>query len=500
MLLSSLSAILVALPVATAQVNATNPLIVQTNVGTYQGFYSSPTVRNWLGIRYGRPTNGTRRFKPPQRAAILNSTNVFNASSYSISCVALRSTAGAAYGEDCLSLNIWSPSLNRTNSSSTGSTVMIWIYGGGYYGGSTNNSLYDANTFVQIQSDLLVVTVNYRLSIYGFPAGSGLNPYELNPGLQDQRMAIEWVYNNIRSFGGDPNKITLFGESAGASSIGSYAYTYANDPIARGFIMESGSEFLNSAITVAPNNPGSILAWNSVAASVGCNSSTSASTISCMQQVNITTLSIAVNNYTGSAGNFLPTQDGVHMLNISSYFSASASQQYASVPVLIGTNNNEGTSLVGTYAAGNTALANIITINSFTCPAAEVAESRQNASIPVWQYRYFGTWPNISPPSKNYYAYHGSEIGLVFGNYNTSTSISSSGDVSSAEINTSTVMQAAWVAFAKDPVNGLTNYGWPQYQSSGTSMIQIAFDYYNQSSAVLDAAALPIITFNNSQA
>lgn len=373
---------------------------------------------------------------------------------------------------------------------------MIWIYGGGYFTGSTSSPIYNANNIVQDQDDIVVVSINYRLSVYGFPAGSGSGQYDLNVGLEDQRMAIEWVYNNIRSFGGDPSKITLFGESAGASSIGAYAYTYADDPIARGFIMESGSEFLNYGITVPPNNPGSALAWQSVAAAVGCNSTSQVLTFRCMQNANITALASAVNNYTGSFVDFLPTQDGVHMLNLSSYYMASDLQQFSKVPVLLGTNNNEGTSLVGIYGGGNANLANTITITSFTCPAAEVAESRQNASVPVWQYRYFGTWPNISPLSSMTYAFHGSEIEPVFGTYNLSTAA----NVSKAEVMTSQIMQSAWVAFAKDPINGLTNYGWPSYQSNGSTLIQIASNYYNQSDAVLNSASLPIVTFNNSQA
>lgn len=192
------------------------PLIATTNVGTFEGFYSSPnSVRAWLGIPFAKSTNGTRRFRPPQRADVLPASTVFNASSFGPACPSFGSggNATATTSEDCLSINIWSPSTNRLNSS--GTPVLIWIYGkhsahsqtivtnsvgGGYFAGSSSMSVYNGNNFVRDQSNITVVSFNYRISALGFPAGSGLS--QLNPGFLDQRMAVEWVYNNIRAFGG----------------------------------------------------------------------------------------------------------------------------------------------------------------------------------------------------------------------------------------------------------------------------------------------------------
>ncbi|CCG83695.1 protein of unknown function [Taphrina deformans PYCC 5710] len=443
------------------------------------------------GIRYAKPTNGSLRFRAPQRAAILPSNTTFNASRFSPGCPNLGPSAGPGlpYGDDCLSLNIWSPATNRLNSTE-GASVLVWIYGGGFFAGSSSVPIYNANNFVRDQEDLIVVTINYRLLIYGFPAGSGQSSTQLNAGLQDQRMAIEWVYNNIRNFGGDPSKITLFGESAGASSIGAYAYAYWKDPIARGFILESGSEYLNTAITVPINNNASITGWNTVAQKIGCNSTDSSKVFACMQAANLSVLADAVNNYPAARSVFLPTQDGVLLQNASTYTALAQAGQFAQVPVLIGTNNNEGTILTTIYAGGLSNLADIIT-QGFTCSAANVAMQRRNASVPIWQYRYFGTFPPSTPINSTLGAYHGSEMAVVFGTYTNG---------SRAENMTSKVMQDAWTAFAKDPTTGLTEYGWPQYESNGTTLIQLASNYFNQSQAVLDAGALPVVTFNNSQA
>ena len=190
-------------------------LLVRSNAGTYQGQYSSPTVRNWLGIRYGKPTSGSRRFRPAERAEINETT--FNATQYSPSCPQNRGSSftgfnaisylgNATDGEDCLSLNIWS-------GNGTGKAVMVWLYGGAFAFGTSNTPFYDGNNFARDQN-VTLVTINYRTTIFGFPSGAPVSLFERNLGLSDQRLAVEWVYNNIREFGGDPEKITLFGESA----------------------------------------------------------------------------------------------------------------------------------------------------------------------------------------------------------------------------------------------------------------------------------------------
>lgn len=479
-----------------------NSYLVDTNAGTFQGQQaaSGPTVREWLGIRYGSPTNGSLRFRPPRRAAVLPQGQTFNATSYSPSCPQNRGLSfqgfdvitplgNATDGEDCLSLNIWSPSSDRLNSTS-GAAVMLWIYGGAFSFGTSNTAGYSGANIVRDNDGVIVVSINYRTNIFGFPAGSpALSAFDSNLGLKDQRLAIEWVYNNIRNFGGDPEKITLFGESAGASSIGAYAYTYAYDPIVKGLIMQSGSEYLMASEAVA-NTTVSQIGWNFVASQVGCPANSTAGTavdlatgvkqLECLQKVDFTKIQQVVSNYTLSTTAFAPVPDNVSVFNAADYSTLSSAGQYAPIPVLIGSNDNEGTILTGLIPG---IAADLITKYGFTCPAAAVATARQNTSVPSWQYRYLGEWPGLNPyPALG--VYHSSEIALVFGTYNLSTAAAPTTE----EIAFSRQMQRGWVAFAKDPQHGLTNYGWPRYQANGTTLIQLAKNN------------MSMTTFNNSQA
>ncbi len=116
--------------------------------------------------------------------------------------------------EDCLSLNVWAP-----RPGGEPRPVMVWIHGGAYCVGASSQSVYDGTHLAEV-GDLVVVTVNYRLGVFGFIDLSTLGEgFESNVGLRDQIAALEWVRDNIAAFGGDPGNVTVFGESSGAASI-----------------------------------------------------------------------------------------------------------------------------------------------------------------------------------------------------------------------------------------------------------------------------------------
>ncbi|ORY77739.1 Alpha/Beta hydrolase protein [Protomyces lactucae-debilis] len=471
--------LLTALAAVAAQANSSDPLVVSTNVGTFRGFNTTASVRTWLGIRFGAPANGTLRFRPPRRAQAIPKGTVFNATKYSPSCPELGGQNGSdlggprrEYGEDCLSLNIWAPSVDRLNTSSSGANVLVWIYGGGFTGGSNALALYNGSNWVRDQNNTIIVGVNYRINMFGFPtAGSGVELRDVNPGLQDQRLAVEWVYNNIANFGGDPEKITLFGQSAGAASIGAWPYAYQFDPIARGLIMQSGSEFLTSSISSTNPTTAKVL-WDTIANRTGCapNGTTTAnvqSQFKCLQQVNFTTLYAAVRNFSGS-NNFLPTPNDFNVFNQSQYLAKGNRGEFAPLPVLIGTNENEGTTL-GSYGVSSEAL---VTRVAFTCPAGEVVGDRFNVtpSVPLWQYRYQGQWPNLNPPGSRLGSFHSSEISMVFGTYN----LSRVANATREQIATSKLMQDAWTVFADSPSDGLKRaYNWSTADPEGNDLIVI---------------------------
>jgi carboxylesterase type B len=155
---------------------------------------------------------------------------------------------------------------------------MIFIYGGGFGSGSTQTQMYNGARLAN-EDDVVIVSINYRLNIFGFPKAPFLP--DLNLGLLDQRLAVEWVRDNIAAFGGDPKRITLFGQSAGGVSVDYYTYAWTKDPIAIGFIPESGSASpINSG---GSTNTGA--AWFDASTKLGCGGTEKgAETLSCMRK------------------------------------------------------------------------------------------------------------------------------------------------------------------------------------------------------------------------
>jgi acetylcholinesterase len=129
------------------------------------------------------------------------------------------------FSEDCLTLNIWTP---QTQSLQKALPVFVWFFGGGFLQGETNALYYNPQSWVQRTQEHIVMTVNFRSNIFGFPNAAGLT--EQNLGLLDQRMALEWVRDNIASFGGDAANIVGWGESAGATAWNYLDFAFPRDP------------------------------------------------------------------------------------------------------------------------------------------------------------------------------------------------------------------------------------------------------------------------------
>jgi carboxylesterase type B len=174
----------------------------------------SVDVDAFLGIPFGESTGGPNRFQPPVAKARMS--GVFDASTLGPAC---PQTLAPPYGatsisEDCLTVNVWRPAGLESGDQRP---VMLWIYGGSFTSGANQYPVYQA-PYIAARQDVVVVALNYRLGALGFLAGvDGLTG---NYGLQDQQLAMRWVRDNAAAFGGDPDQITLFGESAGAMSVG----------------------------------------------------------------------------------------------------------------------------------------------------------------------------------------------------------------------------------------------------------------------------------------
>jgi para-nitrobenzyl esterase len=189
--------------------------VATTRQGQVRGSISDG-VSIFKGIPYAAPPFGVNRFRPPQPAegwSGVRDAFEFGAkppqAPYPVPWDVLIPELDAV-GEDCLNLNIWTPDLTAT-----GLPVMVWIPGGMFEHGTSASPAYDGSRFAQ--DGIVCVSINYRVGAEGFLYFEGGTA---NLGLLDEIAALEWVRDNIRAFGGDPNNVTVFGQSAGAMSIG----------------------------------------------------------------------------------------------------------------------------------------------------------------------------------------------------------------------------------------------------------------------------------------
>jgi hypothetical protein len=256
------------------------------------------------------------------------------------------------------------------------------------------------------EQDVVVVSINYRLNIFGFPG----NPTsEFNLGLFDQRMAIEWVRDNIAGFGGDPNRIVLAGQSAGASSIDMYSYGYVQDPIASGFILQSGTAWsfgLQTPMAAAG-------LWYNAARAVKCNDGFMSDTeiFSCMLNVPTRVLMAQLPplGYGVTPGlPYGPVIDGVRV------FKNYKGLKAAAKPMLVGNTNDESglSKAVTPWWSGHPSwYYEVQNIYAFTCPAGQRAAVSVSQANPTWRYRWFGSFPNTLIPWIDFNgAWHGSEV------------------------------------------------------------------------------------------
>jgi para-nitrobenzyl esterase len=190
-----------------------DPTLVKTERGEVRGVVRDG-VREFKGIPYAAPPVGKRRWALPQPAR--RWTGTLDATRYRSACpqVARYGLTEASADEDCLSLNVMVPQSGRTTGRRP---VIVWIHGGAFVGGSS--ALYPLDAMAKA-GDVVVVSLNYRLGVFGFMPHPAFGPdHNGGYGLEDQRAALRWVKRNIARFGGDPANITLAGESAGAASV-----------------------------------------------------------------------------------------------------------------------------------------------------------------------------------------------------------------------------------------------------------------------------------------
>ncbi len=214
-----------------------SPTLVRTSLGELQGLPDGG-VSAWLGVPYAQPPVGAQRFRPAAPAQPWG--GVRSATSYGAACpqkvMGSMKSLGPALDEDCLSLNIWSPAADGKKR-----PVMVWIHGGAFLLGSAR--VYNG-AHLAAQGDIVVVAINYRLGPFGFVNfGEALGDERVasNLGLRDQVLALKWVRDHIAAFGGDPDQVTLAGESAGSMSVSLLMHSPEARPLFHRAIMQSGA-------------------------------------------------------------------------------------------------------------------------------------------------------------------------------------------------------------------------------------------------------------------
>ncbi|XP_059179288.1 uncharacterized protein LOC131958336 [Physella acuta] len=250
--------------------------------GVTKQFNSGQMVDVFYEIPYAQPPTGDQRFQPPTPAAPW--TGVRDASKPGVICPQKPGEIMfERRSENCLYLNVFTPDVNGSL------PVMVWIHGGGYRTGSYFN---DGDGSTLAPHGIVVVAINYRLGPFGF-LSTGDDVMPGNYGMLDQVLALKWVQQNIKVFGGDPGQVTIAGESAGAFSVGLLVVS----PLAKGLfkraIMESGCSLSGAAI----ERPGSLYKIKDytfrVAELVGCNHTTSSEVFACLQNADTESLLIA---------------------------------------------------------------------------------------------------------------------------------------------------------------------------------------------------------------
>lgn len=342
---------------------------------------------------------------------------------------------------------------------------------------------------------------SYRINIFGFSGAPGETQ---NVGLLDQRKAIEWVRDNIAAFGGDPARITIFGQSAGGSSVDFYSYAYLDDPIVAGLISHSGtafsftpntleysqSSFLKTAALLGCTGPKDIVACvrgrDSHDILIAASSIPPSPSLALPQPVFHPTIDnktvFADYKALSTAGKFIkvvslancrvhdqpPTLSTLENIQTSNHDkTCPPGANVEKKPYLAGSTNNEaGFYKVKAYSLNITLSDHawdLLTLQGFTCATLAETSARHHAHVPVWQYRYFGDWPNLCL-YRDSGAYHGSDLHMIMGGAADVTGVPNTPE----QDRTMSYMMRAWASFARDPQMGLTTHlHWPQYFPHG---------------------------------
>src|SRR5438132_1689155 len=397
------------------------PPRVTFDTGTLEGL-DTAGVLVFRGIPYAAPPVGNLRWRPPQPAA--HWSGVRDASKLGHNCIQHQpyddiDPFAAGVSEDCLYLNVWTKSLPLP-ASRVPLPVLVWIHGGGFWAGFGGEERHNGGPLAK--KGAVVVTLNYRLGPFGFlahPAFASESPQHAagNYGLLDQIAALQWVKRNIARFGGDPSRVTIFGESAGGMSVGSLIAS----PLAKGLfqraILESGT---GVSIGITPRDTARAIAFH-FAESLGVYGA-GADAARHLRALSTDTL-LAASLHIGPTGTprFFPSVDGwvlPHPVD-----SAIAHGKANVVPVIAGSNRDEGDEWMG-------------------APTRSFARLMSARGAPVYLYIFSRVGDDSVNRQRG--AYHSAEITFVFGRHHP---ILASAGTSAYDSTVADAMSDYWVAF-----------------------------------------------------
>lgn len=429
-----------------------SPTRVTIDTGTLEGL-DTAGVMVFRGIPYAAPPVGELRWKPPQPAK--RWSGVRPASQLGHNCVQHQPYGdidpfAAGVSEDCLYLNVWTPSLARP-ASRVPLPVLVWIHGGGFWAGFGGEERHNGAPLAK--KGAVVVTLNYRLGAFGFLAHPSLaaeSPHHAagNYGLLDQIAALQWVQHNIARFGGDPSRVTIFGESAGGFSVGSLLAS----PLAKGLfqraILESGT---GVGVGIASRDDARAVAFR-FADSLGVHGA-GVDAIAHLRALSPDTL-LAASLHLGPPGApaFFPVVDGWVLPHaVDSTLARGAANL---VPVIAGTNRDEGDDWMG-------------------APTRTFARFMRARGVPTFVYMFSRVGDDSANRARG--AYHSAEITFVFGRPHP---LQPSAGSTPYDSTVAEAMSDYWVAFATsgDP-NGPPSAGklphWPRYESRTDALLEI---------------------------
>jgi len=442
------------------------PLFVETKYGQVAAIVASDK-RVFRSIRYAAPPIGELRFAPPrapepwQRALLTEP----------LACPQLGADGQLLGVEDCLQLDVWTPRERPREPL----PVMVWIHGGGFTAGS--GALVDTRLPAR---GVILVTINYRLGALGFLAHPALGADSGNAAILDQRFALQWVRDNIAAFDGDPERVTIFGESAGGSAVCAQLWSPASAGLFHGAIMQSGALCGRQSRSLAEGEA----QGERLAMAVGCAGESDV--LACLRARPPAMLlsALPVRTVLVEGASWGPVVDGrVFAQDLPAALAAGA---FARVPLIIGSNAHEGDGFVlgleglsaegyaeqvrrspffgahadallaaypvADYPTPQLALAALVGERVFGCPARRTVRAFAAAGVASYLYFY-----DFAP------AWHASELGVLF-----------TPGPSEPEQRVSALINDAWARFATsgDP-GGEGSAAWPRYSQASDEHIAL---------------------------